>query len=94
MPLIRRLPKRGFNNPFYNVRQIVNVESLNQFKENTTVGPKEMKAAGLIGSERERVKVLGGGALTKALVVKAHEISASAKKKLADAGATIELLNA
>lgn len=92
MPLIRRLPKKGFNYPFKNFRQIVNVESLNRFKENSIVGPSEFKNAGLIGSERESVKILGDGKLTKALTVKAHGISEGAKRKIEEAGSRFELL--
>lgn len=92
MQLVRRIPKRGFNAPFKNYYQIVNVESLNRFMENSTVGPKELKLAGLIGSELEKIKVLGGGSLKKALTVKAHKISESAKKKFESAGAKIEVI--
>jgi len=92
MQLVRRIPKRGFNVPFKNYYQIVNVESLNRFKENSTVGPKELKAAGLIGSEIEQIKILGSGELKKVLTVKASKISESAKKKFASAGAKFEVL--
>lgn len=92
MQLVRRLPKRGFNAPFANDFQIVNVESLNRFKENSVVGPKELKSAGLIGSEQKRIKILGDGDLKKALTVKAHKISESAKKKFGIAGAKFEVL--
>lgn len=92
MQLVRRIPKRGFNAPFKNSYQIVNVESLNRFRENSTVGPKELKIAGLIGSEMERIKILGDGDLKKVLTVKAHKVSESAKKKLTAAGAKFEVL--
>ena len=92
MQLVRRIPKRGFNVPFKNYYQIVNVESLNRFRENSTVGPKELKSAGLIGSEIEKIKILGVGDLKKALTIKAHKVSDSAKKKLESAGAKLEVL--
>jgi large subunit ribosomal protein L15 len=92
MPLIRRLPKKGFTAPFKKYFQVVNVESLNRFTANSVVGPKELKDAGLIGSEIEMIKILGDGKLTKVLTVKAHKVSESAKKKLEEAGAKIELL--
>ena len=92
MQLIRRIPKRGFNAPFKNDYQIVNVESLNRFRENSVIGPKELKSAGLIGSEIRKIKILGDGDLKKALTVKAHSVSESAKKKLDSAGAKIELI--
>lgn len=92
MPLIRRLPKRGFNSLFKNVYQVVNVESLNRFEANSVVGPKELKAAGLIGSEMKPVKILGNGKLTKPLVVKAHKVSGSAKKLLESVSAKVEFI--
>ena len=92
MQLVRRIPKRGFNAPFKNDYQVVNIESLNRFSSNSTVGPKELKSAGLIGSEKERIKILGNGDLKKVLTVKAHKVSESAKKKLAAAGAKLEVL--
>ena len=94
MSLIRRLPKRGFNPSVRNDYQIVNVESLNRFRANSIVGPKEFKEAGLIGSEKKPVKILGDGKLTKVLTVKAHKLSDSAKKKMEEAGAKVEFLNA
>ena len=92
MPLIRRIPKRGFSAPFKTTYQVVNVESLNRFENNSTIGPKELKTAGLIGSEKELIKILGDGALKKSLTVKAHSASDSAKKKLTEAGSKIEYL--
>lgn len=92
MQFVRRIPKRGFNAPFKNDYQIVNVESLNRFSANSTIGPKELKSAGLIGSEQERIKILGEGDLKKVLTVKAHKISESAKKKIEAAGAKFEVL--
>ncbi|MFA5145773.1 MAG: 50S ribosomal protein L15 [Candidatus Omnitrophota bacterium] len=94
MQLIRRIPKRGFNYPFKNFCQVVNIESLNRFKADSVVGLKELKEAGLIGSEKELVKILGDGKLTKALTVKAHKASGSAIKKIAAAGGKIEYINA
>ena len=94
MSLIRRLPKRGFNPSVRNVYQILNVESLNRFRANSIVGPKEFKEAGLIGSEKKLVKILGDGKLTKVLTVKAHKLSDSAKKKMEDAGTKVEFLDA
>ena len=92
MQLVRRIPKRGFNAPFKNVYQVVNTDSLNRFRENSTVTPAELKTAGLIGSEITPVKILGDGELKKSITVKAHKISASAMKKFAAAGAKFEAL--
>lgn len=92
MQFVRRIPKRGFNAPFRNIYQIVNVEALNRFKENSTIGPAELKSAGLVGSTQDPIKILGGGELKKAITVKAHKISESAKKKFESAGAKFEVL--
>lgn len=92
MPLIRRIPKRGFNAPFHKVYQVVNIDSLNRFSANAVVGPADFKKAGLVGSEKEPVKILGSGKVSKALTVKAHKFSEGAKKLLQAAGAKIEYL--
>lgn len=92
MPLMRRIPKRGFNSMFRKSYQVVNVESLNRFAANASVGPAELKKAGLIGSEQEPVKILGSGKLDKALTIRAHKCSGSAKKLIEAAGAKLELL--
>ncbi|MFC1577088.1 50S ribosomal protein L15 [Candidatus Omnitrophota bacterium] len=92
MPLIRRLPKRGFRSKFKDPYQVVNVESLNKFEKDSTVGPAEYKKAGLITSDRRPVKILGEGNLAKALTVKAHSASKSAEAKINEAGAKLELI--
>jgi len=92
MPLIRRIPKKGFTAPFRKVYQVVNVESLNRFDNNAVIGPAELKKAGLIGSQREPIKILGDGKLTKTVTIKAHKFSENARKILTTAGAKIEIL--
>jgi len=92
MQLVRRLPKKGFNAPFKNSYQVVNVESLNRFRANSVIGPKELKEAGLIGSEKETIKILGTGELKKIVTIKAHKVSESAKGKLAAIGAKFRSL--
>lgn len=92
MPLMRRLPKRGFNSMFGISYQVVNIGSLNRFDANSVVGPAELKKAGLIGSQKDQIKILGDGKLDKALTVKAHKFSAGAKKALEASGAKIEVL--
>ncbi len=82
MPLIRKLPKRGFNNKFATIYQIVNVEDLNSFKENSIINQKALKESGLIRNTRDKLKVLGKGELKKALTVEAHKFSKSAKEKI------------
>jgi ribosomal protein L18E len=86
MPLIRRLPKRGFNAPFKEPFQVVNVEDLNRFEKNSVISPAELKGAGFISSARLPVKILGDGQLKKELTVKAHAFSSSAVKKIESAG--------
>ncbi|MDO8524962.1 MAG: 50S ribosomal protein L15 [Candidatus Omnitrophota bacterium] len=89
MPLIRRIPKRGFNALFKSGYQVINIESLNRFDNNSTVGPEEFKEAGLIGSTKEPIKILGTGKIAKTLTIKADKFSESAKKALEGAGCVI-----
>lgn len=84
MPLHRRIPKRGFHNRNRVEYQVVNVGDLARLEGD--VNPEALKAAGLIGSLRKPVKVLGNGELEKKLQVTAHAFSESAKKKIEAAG--------
>ncbi len=97
MPLYRRLPKRGFL-PYGGKTEyaVVNVRDLSaRFAAGSVVDPDALVQAGLIKKgERGAVKVLGDGAVTHALTVKAHRVSASAKQKLQAAGGQVELLPA
>lgn len=94
MPLIRRIPKRGFTNaPFKTRYSIVNIETLaKHFKAGETVDFAALKARGVVKKEGDGVKVLGVGALSVKLVVKAHAFSKSAAEKIAAAGGTAERL--
>lgn len=92
MPLIRRLPKRGFNSLFKEPFQVVNIGDLNRFDKNAVVGPAELKEAGFISSAKFPVKVLGDGELKKELTVRAHAFSRSASKKMESAGAKMEYI--
>ena len=93
MPLYRRLPRRGFNNIFRVEYAVVNLQQLELFRAGTVVGPADLVAKGFIGkNETDGVKVLGKGKLSKALTVKAHRFSASAKEAIEKAGGTVELL--
>ena len=77
MPLIRRIPKRGFNNTAFAVRYVpVNLESLNQFSNGARVDVAALRDAGLANGPVKRIKVLGDGELTKKLTVVAHAFSA------------------
>ncbi len=92
MPLHRRLPKRGFRNPFHRSYSIVNVEMLNAFAAGETVTPESLLARGLVRAHRDGVKVLGDGNLKVALTVRAHAFSRSAEEKIARAGGKVEVL--
>ena len=92
MPLIRRIPKRGFNALFKSGYQVINIEALNRFDNNSVVGPVEFKNAGLIGSTKEPIKILGTGKPSKTLTIKAHKYSESAKRALEAAGSKLEYL--
>jgi len=93
LPLVRRLPHLG---GFTNIWRVefapVNVERLNVFAAGVEVTPEVMVEAGLIKSVNRPVKVLGDGEIDRALVVKAHKFSASAREKIVAAGGTVEEL--
>ncbi len=92
MPLIRRIPKRGFNNHFRKVYSIVNLSILEGFEANSVVDMQVLNEKGLIKVLKGSVglKVLGNGTLTKALTVKAASFSASAKDAIEKAGGKAE----
>jgi len=90
MPLHRRIPKRGFNNMNRVEYQVVNLRDLDALEGQVT--PEVLKGAGLIGNLRKPVKVLGQGEVTKALEVRAHAFSKSAKEKIEAAGGSVAVL--
>ncbi len=93
MPLIRRIPKRGFNNARHGTRYLpVNLEALNRFDEGARVDEAALRSAGLANGRHDGVKILGEGELTKKLTVSAHAFSASAKAKIEAKGGTCELV--
>ena len=93
MPLIRRIPKRGFNNARHATRYIpVNLESLNQFSDGARVDFESLRKAGLANGKAEGVKILGTGELTRKLAVTAHAFSASARAKIEGKGGTCEII--
>lgn len=94
MPFIRRLPKRGFNNKaFAAVYEEVNVGDLERvFAAGDAVDEAALRAKGLVGGRCDGVKILGDGALTKKLAVKAHLFTKSAAEKIRKAGGTAEAL--
>jgi len=93
MPLHRRMPKRGFHNPFEKSFSIINVESLNVFPAGETITPEVLRAHGFVSSATDMIKILGDGELTSKLSVHAHAFSASAKAKILAAGGTAEVLS-
>lgn len=92
MPLIRRIPKRGFTNIFRKEVIIVNLDVLENFEAGTTVDPDALKASGNVRSRAKIVKILGNGELTRKLTVKAHRFSKSAREKIEAAGGKVEVL--
>jgi large subunit ribosomal protein L15 len=92
MPLHRRVPKRGFHNPFRVSYSVVNLAELNVFPPGETVTPELLRAHGFVRRASDPVKVLGDGELTTKLAIHAHAFSASAKEKIAKAGGTFEVV--
>jgi large subunit ribosomal protein L15 len=94
MPLIRRIPKRGFSNTRHTIRYVpVNLEELNRFDEGSRVDYELLQKSGLAnGAGRALVKILGRGELTKKLTVSAHAFSASARSKIEGKGGACEVI--
>lgn len=92
MPLIRRLPKRGFNNAAFHRRYaIVNLEDLNAFKAGTAVNEQVLRESKLVRGDFVGIKILGDGELKHGLKVEADKVSAAAREKIEKAGGTITL---
>ncbi len=93
IPFLRRLPKRGFNNPNHAIYSIVNVGQLEAtFDGGIEIDEALLKRKGLIAKGNAGLKVLGDGDLNKALTVKAKKFSASARQKIESAGGTCEVM--
>lgn len=93
MPLIRRIPKRGFNNARHTTRYApVNLEALNRFEEGARIDEAALRSAGLANGRAHGIKILGDGELTRKLTVSAHAFSASAKAKIEAKGGACELV--
>lgn len=90
MPLVRRVPKRGFKNPFRKEYEIVNIASLVSLEGEIT--PELLISAGLVRSGRP-IKVLGNGEIDRSVVVTAHSFSAGAREKIEAAGGTCEVID-
>lgn len=92
MPLIRRLPKRGFNNAaFRNHYAIVNLDDLNEFKAGATVNEQLLRESNLVRGHFVGIKILGDGELKHGLTVEADKVTAAAREKIEKAGGTITL---
>jgi large subunit ribosomal protein L15 len=92
MPLRRRVPKRGFHNPFRQVSVVVNLGQLEIFESGSEVTPEILLERRLIRRKGEPVKILADGSLTKPLTVKAHAFSSKAKEKIEALGGKAELI--
>lgn len=87
MPLIRRIPKRGFNNARHRVEYLpVNLSALARFEAGSVVDEKALREARLARGKSKGIKILGDGSLDRRLVVHAHAFSASARSKIEQAG--------
>lgn len=93
MPLIRRMPKRGFSNALHTIRYIpVNVATLNGFEEGATVDETALRTLGHANGRADGIKILGGGELTKKLTVRANAFSSSAQAKIEARGGVCEIV--
>ena len=93
MPLIRRIPKRGFNNARHTTRYLpVNLEALNRFDDGARVDAEALRTAGLANGP-ELIKILGDGELTRKLSVSAHAFSAAARAKIEAKGGACEVVS-
>ncbi|MEO8799129.1 MAG: 50S ribosomal protein L15 [Polyangiaceae bacterium] len=93
-PLARRLPKRGFNNPFADKVAEVNVGSLEIFGAGAKVDETALRDHGLVKGRCDKIKILGTGDLTKSLTVTAHSFSKGAQQKIEKAGGKANLVSA
>ena len=92
MPLIRRLPKRGFTNIFRKEYVIVNVGQLERFPAGSEITPDVLLAEGVVSQLRDGVKVLGDGTLSRKLTVRAHKFSKKAQELIEAAGGSCEVI--
>jgi large subunit ribosomal protein L15 len=93
MPLVRRVPKRGFNNKFARTIVAINVSDLEAtFDAGTEITPELLRSSRLLGHRFDAIKILGDGDLTKRFTVSAHRFSKSAVEKIEKAGGTVVLL--
>jgi len=86
MPLARRLPKRGFTNIFRTEYTVINIQVLAAQENSADFNPSVFRELGLLKGRNSRIKILGEGDISRALVVEAHKFSGSAKQKIEEAG--------
>ena len=92
MPLYRRLPKRGFKNPFSKEFVCINLDRLNIFENGTEITPEILLERRVISKVLDGVKILGNGTLEKSVTVKGCKFSKSAKEKIEAAGGKVEVM--
>ena len=92
MPIHRRLPKRGFKNPFKKVFAIINVKDLNRFEKDTIIDEAALIKSGLVKGDRDGIKLLGNGEISVPLTLKIDKVSESARQKIEAAGGKIEVI--
>lgn len=92
LPLVRRLPKRGFKNPFRTQWAEVNLDQLGNFAAGSVVDEPALRQAGLLKGKFEKVVVMGRGEISVSLTVRVHRVTAGAADKIQAAGGTIEVL--
>jgi large subunit ribosomal protein L15 len=93
MPLVRRLPKRGFTNIHRKCVEIVNLRDLARFGEGATIDVALLAERGLVRGPGAAVKLLGEGEAPQGVTVRVHRASASARRKVEEAGGTVEILS-
>ena len=92
IPLMRRIPKRGFTNKFRTEYCAINVDRLNIFEDGQVVTPVELIEMGITKNILDGVKIMGNGEITKKLTVKANKFTATAKEKIEAAGGKAEVI--
>lgn len=92
-PLFRRLPKRGFNNPFKKKYAVINLRDIAQFEKGTTVNVEKLKEVGLVKKVLDGIKVLGDGEIKNPLTVMAHKFSKAAIEKIKAVGGEVRVLS-
>ena len=92
VPLVRRLPKRGFTNKFRVEYAIVNLKSLSKLQDGVTINPDLLKECGLVKGRGIPIKILGDGELSRPLVIEAHKFSKTALQKIEQGGGQAKVI--